>query len=77
MQNRQPPGYERDVRPLFRDRDRSSMMFMFDLWSYDDVRANADAIAAAIEAGGMPCDGAWPDDRTRLFRAWIGGGFQP
>ncbi len=77
MQNEPPPEYERDVRPLFRERDRSSMMFMFDLWSYDDVRANAEAIADATESGDMPCDGSWPDDRSRLFRAWIEGGFRP
>ena len=77
MQEGPPPSYEHDVKPLFRDRDRSSMTFMFDLWSYQDVRDNADAIARATEGGDMPCDVAWPEDRTRLFRAWIAGGFQP
>ena len=77
MDDEPAPGYERDVRPLFRQGDRSSMLFMFDLWSYDDVKANAEAIAGATEAGDMPCDGAWPDDRSRLFRRWIEGGFQP
>ena len=77
MHDGSPPSYEHDVKPLFRDRDRSSMPFMFDLWSYEHVRGNADAIALATEAGEMPCDGTWPADRTRLFRAWIDGGFQP
>jgi hypothetical protein len=31
-------GYGRDIRPLFREKDVSSMSFAFDLQSYDDVR---------------------------------------
>lgn len=69
------PSFDADIRPLFRDRDRSSMTFLFDLWSYDDVRANADDIVAALDAGEMPCDGAWPSDRVELFRRWMAGGF--
>jgi hypothetical protein len=72
-----PPSFERDIAPLFRDRDRRSMTFAFDLASYEDVRANAAAIAGRTAAGEMPCDGAWSDDRVRLFRAWIDGGFAP
>ena len=33
----QPVSFEAHIRPLFRDRDRQSMSFAFDLWSYDDV----------------------------------------
>ncbi len=73
----QAPGFAADVRPLFRERDRSSMSFRFDLWDYSDVKANADDILAATEAGDMPCDGAWPAERVALFRSWIEGGFQP
>src|SRR5262249_49526636 len=36
--------YQQDIRGLFRDRDIQSMSFAFDLSSYDDVRANAEAI---------------------------------
>ncbi len=71
------PGFASDIRPLFRERDRSSMTFLFDLWNYDDVRSNAADILAITEAGEMPCDGAWPADRVALFRRWIEGGFQP
>ncbi len=36
--------YQQNIRQLFRDRDIQSMSFAFDLSSYDDVRANAEAI---------------------------------
>jgi hypothetical protein len=67
--------FVRDIRPLFRDRDVQSMAFSFDLASYDDVRANADAIYARLEDGSMPCDGAWPEEDVRRFQAWIDAGF--
>jgi hypothetical protein len=67
-------GFERDIRPLFRDKDVQSMSSAFDLSSYDDVRANADKILAAVAGGSMPCDGAWPDERVELFRGWVDGG---
>ena len=34
------------------------MRFVFDLWSYEDVSRNADAIAERLQDGSMPCDGA-------------------
>jgi hypothetical protein len=67
-------GFEQDIKPLFRERDRESMKFAFDLWSLDDVSTNADAILARLEAGTMPCDGAWPADRVAAFRRWIDAG---
>jgi hypothetical protein len=70
-------SFERDIRPLWRERDVKSMTFAFDLSSYDDVRNNAEAIYDQLAAGTMPCDGAWPDDDVNRFRAWIDGGSQP
>jgi hypothetical protein len=67
-------GYERDIRPLFRDKDVSSMSKAFDLASYDDVRAHADGILARIADGSMPCDGPWPQERVELFRSWVDAG---
>jgi len=67
-------SYERDIRPLFRDRDISSMSFAFNLGSYDDVRDNADAIYQQLAAGTMPCDGGWPTENVERFRAWIDSG---
>jgi hypothetical protein len=70
----EPPGSNRKIKPLFRERDRDSMRFAFDLWSLDDVSTHADAILDRIEAGTMPCDGAWPAERVAVFRRWIDAG---
>lgn len=70
-------GFETDIKPLFRSFDRDSMLKAFDLWSYDDVKKHADAIADAVAGGTMPCDGAWPADRVALFRTWVSEGAQP
>jgi truncated hemoglobin YjbI len=70
----EPIGFEEHIKPLFRERDRKSMKFVFDLWSYDDVAANAEAIAKRLEDGSMPCDGAWPPERVAVFRRWVDAG---
>jgi Ferritin-like len=70
----EPPRFEQHVKPLFRERDRDSMRFAFDLWSLEDVSTHADAILARLEAGTMPCDGAWPAERIAVFRRWIDSG---
>jgi hypothetical protein len=69
--------YGQDIRPLFRDRDIQSMSFAFDLSSYDDVRANAEAIYEKLAAGSMPCDGRWPAEDVERFRSWIDNGSPP
>ena len=66
--------FEEDIKPLFRERDRDSMRFAFDLWSLDDVSTHVDAILDRLEAGTMPCDGAWPAERVAVFRRWIEAG---
>jgi hypothetical protein len=68
-------GFAGDIRPLFREKDVSSMSGAFDLSSYEDVRANADAIYERLAAGTMPCDGAWPDEDVERFRTWIDTGY--
>jgi hypothetical protein len=67
-------GYERDIRPLFREKDVTSMSKAFNLASYNDVRANADEILARVANGSMPCDGPWPRERVELFRSWVDAG---
>jgi hypothetical protein len=69
--------YEKNIRGLFRDRDIQSMSFAFDLASYDDVRANAEAIYERLAAGTMPCDAAWPTEDVERFRTWIDNGSLP
>ena len=67
-------GFEADIRPLFRERDQTSMQRFFDLWSYDDVSRNADAILSRLRDGTMPCDGAWPPAQVDLFQRWVDSG---
>lgn len=68
------PTFEADIRPLFRERDRGAMLHAFDLWSYDDVKAHADQILAALRRGAMPCDMRWPDEQVDLLQRWVDGG---
>ena len=70
-------GFDHDVRPLFREKDRESMLRAFDLWSYPDVQAHQDAILQRLRDGTMPCDGAWPPERVALFQRWIASGSAP
>ena len=73
----QAVGFAAHIKPLFRQRDRQSMSFAFDLWSYKDVQAHAADIAQRLTEGSMPCDGAWPAARTEVFQRWIDTGLQP
>jgi phage gp29-like protein len=70
-------NFTEDVKPLFREEDRSSMDFAFDLWSYDDVKANADLILQRVEDGTMPCDESWSEDKLQVLRSWIDAGCPP
>ena len=65
------PTFESDIKPLFRESDRDAMIAAFDLWSFDDVKANADAIAGAVRSGSMPCDGEWPEEQVDLLQRWV------
>ena len=65
------------VKPLFREHDRKSMTFAFDLWSQADVQAHAAGILERLRNGTMPCDGAWPQEKIEVFRRWTESGFQP
>ena len=73
----QGPGFERDIRPLFRPGDVDAMSFAFDLASYEDVRANAEEIYERLEDGSMPCDSRWPHEQVERFREWIDSGAPP
>jgi hypothetical protein len=72
-----PVGFEADVKPLFREKDRDAMRSRFDLWLYDDVRRHADSIATALEEQRMPCDGPWSPDQIEVFESWRRGGLAP
>jgi hypothetical protein len=70
-------SFERDVRPLFREKDRDSMRKAFDLWSLSDVQAHQDAIMTQVRNGTMPCDGRWPPEQVATLERWIAGGSPP
>ena len=70
-------SFERNVRPMFREKDRDSMLKAFDLWSYSDVQAHQDAILERLRNGTMPCDGAWPPEHVAVFQRWIASGSAP
>lgn len=67
-------SFAQHVKPLFRQRDRDSMRFAFDLFSHDDVSAHADAILERLRAGTMPCDGSWPPERVAVLERWAAAG---
>lgn len=71
------PGYERDIRPLFRAKDVQAMRFAFDLHGYADTRAHAAEILERVDSGSMPCDTLWPAEDVELLRRWIDGGMPP
>jgi CDGSH-type Zn-finger protein/truncated hemoglobin YjbI len=67
-------SFAEHIKPLFREGDRQSMRFAFDLWSHDDVTKHADAILDRLQAGTMPCDGGWPQERIDVFKRWLESG---
>jgi hypothetical protein len=67
-------GFERNIRPLFRDKDVQSMSSAFDLSSYEDVRADAGKILATVADGAMPCDGPRPKEQVELFHRSVDAG---
>ena len=73
----EPVGFAAHIRPLFRQKDRQSMRFAFDLWSFDDVREHAADILARVRAGSMPCDEAWPAAKADVFSRWLDSGTPP
>jgi CDGSH-type Zn-finger protein/truncated hemoglobin YjbI len=73
----EPVSYETHIKTLFRHRDRQSMKFVFDLWSYDDVKHNAHAILECVRNGSMPCDGAWSCEKVAALERWVTTGMRP
>jgi hypothetical protein len=74
MTNTPALGFAADIKPLFREKDRSAMLRAFDLWKRADVVAHGEAIAAQLERGTMPCDGAWAAPQVEIFRQWLAQG---
>lgn len=77
-------SFATDIKPLFTAMDRDHMLNqvgLFDLWSYDDVKANANAIYDAVKNHTMPPPGSgeasWAAAQVGKFKQWIDGGYQP
>jgi CDGSH-type Zn-finger protein/truncated hemoglobin YjbI len=66
--------FDAHIKGLFREHDRQSMSFAFDIWSCDDVRAHATEILARLRDGSMPCDGKWSAEKVAVFSRWIDSG---
>jgi CDGSH-type Zn-finger protein/truncated hemoglobin YjbI len=67
-------SFDKHVKTLFRTRDRQSMKFAFDLWTFDDVKEHASEILERVQEGSMPCDGAWPPENVDAFQRWVNTG---
>lgn len=67
-------SFERDIKPMFRQKDRDAMLQAFDLFDYDDVIENARKIARTLRSGQMPCDGAWSGEQVDKLQQWIDAG---
>jgi hypothetical protein len=68
------PGFEADIKGMFREKDVKAMRFAFDLSKYEDVKANADGILEMVANGSMPCDGAWTPEQVETLRKWVEAG---
>jgi hypothetical protein len=69
--NKPQVGFERDIRPLFREKDAQSMPATFDRSSDNDAKASADKILEKVTDGLMPCDRPRAEDQMARFREWV------
>jgi hypothetical protein len=63
----QPTGYEEHVKAIFRPRDRQSMQFAFDLWSYDDVAAMPTTSSRGFGPARCPVTALDPKSKSTRF----------
>lgn len=70
-------GFERHIRPLFRDKDQTSMLKVSGLWSHGEVLPHPDAVLDQLRQSSTPCDGTWPRDQAAPFSRWISATSQP
>ena len=68
------PRFGQHIKLLFRRRDRQSTSFAFDLWSHAEVSQRAATMLGRLQAGTMPCDGAWPKEKIDIFVRGIEAG---
>src|SRR4051812_45734982 len=65
--------FYQDIKPLFTNDDRISMMKDFDLYKYSDVCDNAERIYSCLKSGRMLPDHKWSKENVNKFRGWIDG----
>jgi hypothetical protein len=71
------PSFNNDVKPLFRELDRQEMDYYIDLWSYEEVKAEAELVLERVQDGTMPCDKPWEPEQVQILRDWISSGCAP
>jgi hypothetical protein len=71
------PRFEENIKPMFRELDRSRMEWAFDLWDHESVKDNAPQILQRLEDGDMPCDEPWEGSQIETFRSWMQLGMPP
>lgn len=72
--NQQTPTWEDDIKEMFTEIDIDHMSFMFDLSSYEEVKANAEVIHDSVSHGRMPPGDPWPQSQVDTFKAWMDAG---
>lgn len=73
-------SFDKDIRPLFTQTDIDHMEpFGVELnnFEYMSDKSNADAVYEVLSAKTMPPNDPWPDDKVKVFKAWIDGGCKP
>ena len=66
----QPVSFAAHIKPLFRERDRQSMSFAFDLWSFEDVSSRAAGILSRLSGTARcPVTAPGPPRRSRCSSA--------
>ena len=74
-------SFAKDIKPMFTALDQDHMLNQegrFDLWDYEDVKANATPIYNAVKSGRMPPEEdapRWPESQVATFKKWMDEGF--
>jgi hypothetical protein len=69
-----------DIVPLFTDIDIQHMSELgvpLNDYQFMSQPDNANNVLQQVSSGQMPPDSPWPSSNIALFKAWIGGGWQP
>ena len=64
-------SFERDIKALFDEAQRTEVKWAFDLWNYESVKENIAEIVKRIENGDKPFQDGWPEERLAVLRSWM------